>query len=126
MKREIKGSSLLEVLIAISLFAILSLGIARSQIVSNVTRASTLGNARAMQIAIALLETYTTMDPLTLGVDDNFSDTVSVASSNFRRTVSIATNSDVSRTVSVSVVDMSSAVHAQANLQITLATQGSS
>ena len=120
------GSSLIELLVAISLFSIVALSLAKSVGFSNRIQSKTNSNSVAMQIALEGLESYAKKDPLTLSAVTNSSSTIAKSPTTYTRLVSITVNSDNSRTVQVTVSDNNKVVKASATVKGTFTSQSSS
>ena len=121
-----RGSSLLELLVAISLFSIVGISLIRSSTVSHNSLARSSRDSQLMQIALDTLESYYTIDPISLDNSDDMSDTISKDSLIFNRAVDITVNSDGSRTVTVNVSRARSAIPSSETISNTFALQGSS
>ena len=120
-----KGFFLMEVLVVICLFAILGLSIAQSNQTAVRMRGMAVHDSVAMQLAMESLENYASLDPATLNADDNYSDQVTRSGIKFQRTLTVNVNSDTSRTISVAVTGLNSALGGSANVSGTFALWGS-
>lgn len=119
------GSSMVELLVAISLFGIVALGLGNSIGFSNRIQAKTNSNSVAMQIALEQLEDYAKLDPLTLQTS-SVTSTFARNTTTYNETVSITVNSDKSRTVSVTVTDNNKVIKSSATVKGTYTSQSSS
>lgn len=122
------GFFLIEMLVAIVLFAILGLAFAQSIIFGTDVRVRAIHRSAAMQIASDMMEGEATVDPLTLSEASSFSDTVDWQGDNkmlFRRNINFYVNSDGSRTVIVRVTDLSTRFGGTVEISNTFAPWGS-
>lgn len=126
-RRGIRAFSLLEVLAAILLLSITSLGVARSTIISYKTMLREEHQAAALQLARLKLEELAAQSPITLN-DANSSVETNVAfgAMKFNRTTVVLVNADNSRTITVNVMNTNPALGGHATLTDTFALWGTS
>lgn len=99
-----RGFSIVEVLVSISILAVVGLSIASSTINSYVFLKRSFRSSLASQLALDKLELLATVNPDTLTTANNSTETnLKRDSVTFTRTTTITVNADNSRTVSVSV-----------------------
>lgn len=97
------GFTLIEVLFAIGICAIIMMGVVKSSGLASSTINRSINNSLATRIAQDTLENYYLADPESLTEKDSFNDTVKVEHYEFARKVEIEVNADRSRTLRVAV-----------------------
>lgn len=103
IKNSESGFSIIETLVVIVLFAIMSMGIAHSIIYSTYLRGRSEHNATASQLANAAMENFARTDPSTLTSANNATGAVIQNGVTFTRTVTVTVQSDGSRTIGVAI-----------------------
>ena len=104
------GISLIEVLVALLLIGLISLGIAANAIGSFHILKKTEENYAASNLALSKIEQLSAIPVNELSADDNsVEDSVTVSGMNtiFKRTTTVAVNADSSRTITVKVESLS-------------------
>lgn len=100
------GFTLIEVLVAIVLVAIVSLTTTYSTINAYALYSHSTRSSFARQLAFTAMEELAARDPLTLSAaDGSVNSNVTVGNASYTRTIAIAVNSDGSRTATVTVVN---------------------
>ena len=119
------GFFLLEMLIVIVLFAILGMTIAQSAVLSEQNRTLSLHQSVAMQIAVDTLESYASVDPITLDDTDNETHSITRNNVSYESESTITVNPDLSRTIVVNVHSTTGQIRANASVTGTFAVWGS-
>ena len=101
--RDQKGTSLIETLVVISLFSILGLTLAFTDIHMMSNRSWLRNNSIASQLAIEGLEQFAGIDPATLSSADTTVGNITRENVEFTRAIVISTNADGSRSIEVTV-----------------------
>ena len=102
------GFSLIEVLVSISILAVVGLAVATSTIRSYVFLKQSTRSSLASQLALDKIEMLATVDPTTLTAANNSTEpSVNRNGVTFSRSTVITVNSDGSRTATVTVLPLS-------------------
>ncbi len=98
------GFTIMEVLVAIVLLAVVGLASARNSVMSMSTLKRSIRNSIAMQLAVEKLEELGSINPTSLDASDNATESAVVQDSiSFSRTTTVVVNSDQSRSVTIVV-----------------------
>ncbi len=119
--KNARGFFLLELLIIVTLFAVMGLAVAKSSMLAQSTTSRAMANSAAAQQALSMLESFTSLNPATLSSANNSSTTLTQGRYTFRQVVSIAVNSDTSRTITVTVTGSNGQNPANISVSNTLA-----
>lgn len=120
-----QGFSLVEILVAISFSAIVSLGLLKAMLLSQGLGNKTVHESLAMQLALEQMETFASVDPSTFSDSmDDEEDAVLRSGYSFRRVTDITVNSDRSRSVNVVVASNYPGAEVEVTVENTFALWG--
>lgn len=121
-----RGSTLIEVLAVIVLFAIMALALAKTTIATIVTRGQTEIRALQMQIATEAMEELAGINPINLTDADDATTSLIRNGHDFTRTIDVTVNGDSSRRIDVTVISTNARFGTSKTLSATYAVWGSS
>ncbi|MCB0320179.1 MAG: hypothetical protein KDD60_04580 [Bdellovibrionales bacterium] len=117
--RNESGMYIAEALVAITLLAVMGLGLAQATILSLKTRQKAAYDSVAHQLAVERMEEFANEDPASLMNGDSWDEKIERGVMSFNRNSSVVVNSNGSRTVYVDVIALSDRTESSASLSNT-------
>jgi len=124
-RRSQRGTSLIEVLVAIGLVGIMGLAVTQSAVLSSSSQGFAENHSLAMQIAMNEIERFAAIDPTLLTSASGGTDTVTREGKEFTRVTTITVNADSTRTISVEVSNVVAHLRGRVTLEETFPLWGS-
>lgn len=120
-KRSDRGITIVEILVAVALLAIMGVSVSRSLIFITSENSRNITRALALKLALDRLEELAAVNPLTLSDSNDASGTVTENGRTFTRTVDVTRLDGGSRRVVVTVVNNAPVIPISVTVQNTFA-----
>jgi len=124
-RKSEKGSTLIELLVALGIVGVMNLAIAQSAILSAASQGFAENRSLAMQMAMNEIERYAAIDPTLLTAASGSTDTVMREGKQFTRVTTVTVNPDSTRTINVEVTNVVAHLRGHVVLEETFPLWGS-
>jgi type II secretory pathway pseudopilin PulG len=120
-----RGSTLIELLVALGLVGIMNLAITKSAVLSAASQGFAENRSIAMQLAMNEIEKFAAIDPTLLMAASGGTTTVTREGKQFTRVTTVTVNADSTRTIHVNVTNVVAHLKGTVDLEETFPLWGS-